>query len=153
MSENKDYMFPFTYTFERKITADKTLEDVIHIVRNSFTERGVDHIHIEGNTITGKDHLIKLDFSRRSPLVISPSKEYFTYDGNTKILTFKTEAFYPILFNVIYAGILFLILYNVVHHLIIELVVPTLFFILISVISYFQDQAVIDKVSRILNNH
>lgn len=24
MSENKDYMFPFTYTFERKITADKT---------------------------------------------------------------------------------------------------------------------------------
>ncbi|MCQ9633991.1 hypothetical protein MP478_02585 [Chryseobacterium sp. WG14] len=107
-------MFPFTYTFKRKITADKTLEDVINAVCSSFTERGVNDIHIDGNTITGKDNLIKLDFSQRSLLVLSPGKEYFIYNENTKILTFKTEAFYPILFNVIYAGILFLLLYNFV---------------------------------------
>ncbi|CAH0271843.1 hypothetical protein [Chryseobacterium sp. Bi04] len=146
-------MFPFTYTFKRKITADKTLEDVINALCSSFTERSVNDIHIDGNTITGKDNLIKLDFSQRSLLVLSPGKEYFIYNENTKILTFKTEAFYPTLFNVIYAGILFLLLYNFVHHLIIELVVPILFFILITIVSYFQHQEVIDKASRILNEH
>ncbi|PWN60847.1 hypothetical protein [Chryseobacterium viscerum] len=141
----------FHYTFEREINEGKTLKNVTDAVQNSFAERQVDHINIDGNIITGKDSLVKLDFSNRSPLVISPGKEYFIYNENTKILTYKIESFYPILFNLIYTIILFLILHFLVGHLIIETLIPTLFFILITFVSYFQYQSVIDKVSRKLN--
>lgn len=144
-------MMSFHYTFEREITGRKTLKNVTDAVQNSFMERQVDYINIDGNIITGKDNLVKLDFSNRSPLVISPGKEYFIYNENTKILTYKIESFYPILFNLIYAVILFLILHFLVSHLIIETVIPTLFFILITLVSYFQYQSVINKVSRNLN--
>ncbi|MCJ7932356.1 MAG: hypothetical protein MUW56_01655 [Chryseobacterium sp.] len=146
-------MFPFTYTFEREIKQGKTIENVTHAVRDSFVERKVDHIKIEENIITGEDNLFKLDFSGRSPLVISPGKEYFIYNESTKTLTYKIEAFYPILMNLMYSGILFLILYNFARHLIIELIVPSLFFILITMVSYFQHHAVIDKISRNLNEN
>ncbi|MGE8431368.1 hypothetical protein [Chryseobacterium joostei] len=139
------------YTFEREINEGKTLKNVTDAVQNSFMERQVDHINIDGNIITGKDSLVKLDFSNRSPLVISPGKEYFIYNESTRILTYKIESFYPILFNLIYAVILFLILHFLAGHLIIETVIPTLFFILITFVSYFQYQSVIDKVSRNLN--
>ncbi|KAB1231561.1 hypothetical protein [Chryseobacterium viscerum] len=141
----------FHYTFEREINEGKTLKNVTDAVHNSFAERQVDHINIDGNIITGKDSLVKLDFSNRSPLVISPGKEYFIYNENTKILTYKIESFYPILFNLIYTIILFLILHFLAGHLIIETLIPTLFFILITFVSYFQYQSVIDKVSRKLN--
>lgn len=139
------------YTFEREIKGRKTLKNVTDAVQNSFMEREVDHINIDGNIITGKDSLVKLDFSNRSPLVISPGKEYFIYNEATRILTYKIESFYPVLFNLIYAVILFLILHFLVGHLIIETVIPVLFFILITFVSYFQYQSVIDKVSRTLN--
>lgn len=139
------------YTFEREINEGKTLKNVTDAVQNSFMERQVDHINIDGNIITGKDSLVKLDFSNRSPLVISPGKEYFIYDESTRILTYKIESFYAILFNLTYAVILFLILHFLAGHLIIETVIPTLFFILITFVSYFQYQSVIDKVSRNLN--
>ncbi|AZA76933.1 hypothetical protein EG347_05140 [Chryseobacterium sp. G0186] len=144
-------MFSFHYTFERAIQGEKTVKDVTDVACNSFREREVNDIHIQDNTIMGKDSLIKLDFSRKSPLILSPGKEYFIYNEGTKILTYKVEAFYPILFNLIYAGILFLILYFFARHWIIELVIPGLFFIIITIVDYFQHQAVIDKISRILN--
>ncbi|MGU3377088.1 hypothetical protein [Chryseobacterium sp. M5A1_1a] len=144
-------MLPFYYTFEREIKGVKTLKNVTDAVHDSFIERKVDHINIDGNIITGKDSLVKLDFSNRSPLVISPGKEYFIYHEDKRVLTYKIESFYPILFNLIYAGILFLILHFLVGHWIIELGIPTLFFILITIVSYFQYQTVIDKVSRNLN--
>ncbi|MFP3834086.1 hypothetical protein [Chryseobacterium sp. SIMBA_028] len=142
---------PFYYTFEGEIKVRKTLKDVTDAVQNSFMEREVDHINIDGNIITGKDSLVKLDFSNRSPLVLSPGKEYFIYNEDTNILTYKIESFYPILFNLIYTVILFLILHFLVGHLIIETVIPTLFFILITIFNYFEYQAVIDKISRNLN--
>ncbi|MBV8328434.1 hypothetical protein [Chryseobacterium sp.] len=141
-------MFVFTYTFKREINNDKTLKNVTDAVYASFMEREMKYINIEGNRITGKDSLIKLDFSNRSPLVFSPGKEYFIYDENTKVLTYKIEAIYPVLFNLIYSSVLFLILYKLVHHPVIELAVPFLFFILITITGYFQYQMIMGKVCR-----
>lgn len=146
-------MSSFNYTFERTIQGKKTLKNVTDVVRHSFLEREMNDIHIQGSIIMGKDNLVKLDFSKRSPLVLSPGKEYFIYNENTKVLTYKVEAFYPILFNLIYAGILFLILHFFARHWIIELVIPGLFFIILTIVGYFQHQAVIDKVCRILNDN
>lgn len=144
-------MLSFHYTFKTEIKNGKTFKNVTDTVQDSFTERDVNNITIENNVITGKDKLFKLDFSQRSPLVISPGKEYFIYEEDTGVLTYKIEAFYSILFNMAYAGILFLILYNFVHHWIIELVIPFLFFIFITAIEYFQYQAVLNKISGKLN--
>lgn len=140
-------MFPFIYTFKVEITADRTSKNIIDAARDSFLEREMNDIEIQGNTVIGKDSLVKLDFSNRYPLTLSPGKEYFTYDENKKVLTYKVE----VLFNLIYASALFLILYFFVHQWIIELVISSLFFILITFISYFQYQSVINKVSRNLN--
>lgn len=140
-------MFPFIYTFKIKITADRTLKNVIDAASDSFLEREMNNIEIKGNTIIGKDSLVKLDFSNRYPLTLAPGKEYFTYDESKKVLTYKVE----VLFNLIYAFALFLILYFFAHQWIIEFIIPSLFFILITFITYFQYQSVINKVSRNLN--
>nr|WP_315035319.1 hypothetical protein [uncultured Chryseobacterium sp.] len=140
-------MFPFTYTFKIEITAEKTLKNITDAARDSFMERDINMIEIQGNTVIGKDSLVKLDFSNRYPLTLSPGKEYFIYDESKRILTYKVEVF----FNIIYAAILFLILYFFAHHWVIELVVPTIFFIFITMVSYLQYHAVIDKISKKLN--
>ncbi|RXM50409.1 MULTISPECIES: hypothetical protein [unclassified Chryseobacterium] len=139
------------YTFTIKIKEGKTFKNVTDTVRDSFIEREMHDIKIQGNHITGKDDLIKLDFSSRYPITISPAKEHFIYDENTRILTYKIGAFYPIFFNLIYAGVLFLILHFLVQHWIIELVVPSIFFILITIAGYAQYQMTIDKISRKIN--
>lgn len=141
-------MFPFIYTFKIEITTDRTLKNITDAAHDSFIEREMNNIEIQGNKVIGKDSLVKLDFSNRYPLTLSPGKEYFIYDESKKVLTYKVE----VLFNLIYASALFLILYFFVHQWIIELVIPTLFFILITFISYFQYQSVFNKVSRNLNN-
>ncbi|AZA89903.1 Uncharacterised protein [Chryseobacterium nakagawai] len=143
----------FSYIFERAIKDEKTFKDVNDAVCNSLKERQMNDIHIQDNVIIGKDSLIKLDFSKRSPLIISPGKEYFIYNESAKTLIYKVEAFYLILFNLIYAGILFLILYFFAQHLIIELVIPSLFFIIITMVDYFQHQAAIDRISRKINEN
>ncbi|MDN3692714.1 hypothetical protein QWZ06_10695 [Chryseobacterium tructae] len=141
------------YTFKTKIKREKTSKNVIDAVHDSFIEREVNDIHIHDNIITGKDSLIKLDFSKRSPLILSPGKEHFIYNESAKTLTYKVEAFYPILFNLVYAGILFLIFYFLVQHWILELVVPSLFFVILTIVDYFQHQTVIDKISRKINEN
>ncbi|WP_160137643.1 hypothetical protein [Chryseobacterium sp. c4a] len=141
------------YTFKTKIKEGKTSKNVIDAVRDSFVERDMNTIEIEGSTITGKENFVKLDFSNRYPITISPAKEYFIYDENTRILTYKIGAFYPILFNLIYAGVLYLIFYFLVQHWILELVVPGIFFILITIAGYIQYQSIINKVSRKINEN
>ncbi|MEJ5106584.1 hypothetical protein [Chryseobacterium sp. MYb328] len=141
------------YTFKIKIKEGTTAKNVTDAAHDSFMEREVNDVQIHDNIITGKDSLFKLDFSKRSPLILSPGKEYFIYNESAKTLTYKVEAFYPILFNLLYAGILFLILYFSVQHLIIELVIPGLFFIILTTVDYFQHQAVIAKVSRKINEN
>ncbi|WP_123868146.1 hypothetical protein [Chryseobacterium lactis] len=146
-------MFSFNYTFERKITANKTSKNVMDAARDLFKEREINDINIQDNMVIGKDSLFKLDFSNRSPLVLSPGKEYFIYNESTRTLTYKIEAFYPLLFNLIYAFILFLILHFLVGHRIIEMVIPSLFFILLSIVSYLQYQMVINKITGKLNEN
>ncbi|MBP2615187.1 hypothetical protein [Chryseobacterium jejuense] len=141
------------YTFKIKIKEGVTAKNITDAACDSFMEREVNDIDIHDNIVTGKDSLIKLDFSKRSPLILSPGKEYFIYNESAKILTYKVETFYPILFNLIYAGILFLILYFFTQHLIIELVIPGLFFIILTTVDYFQHQAVITKISRKINEN
>lgn len=140
------------YTFKTKIKEGKTSKNVIDAVRDSFIEREMKDIEIQGNTATGKDDFVKLDFSNRYPITISPAKEYFTYDEDTRTLTYKIGTFYPILFNMICAGILFLILHFLVQHWIIELAVPGIFFILITIAGYIEYRTVIDKISRKIND-
>lgn len=140
-------MFPFIFTFTIEITSDKTLKNITDAARDSFIERDINDIEIQGNTVIGKDSLVKLDLSNRYPLTLSPGKEYFTYDENKKVLTYKVEVF----FNLIYASALFLILYFFVHQWVIEIVIPTLFFVLITMISYFQYHSIIHKISKKLS--
>lgn len=140
-------MFPFIFTFTIEITSDKTLKNITDAARDSFIERDINDIEIQGNTVIGKDSLVKLDFSNRYPLTLSPGKEYFTYDENKKVLTYKVEVF----FNLIYASALFLILYFFVHQWVIEIIIPTLFFVLITMISYFQYHSIIHKISKKLS--
>jgi hypothetical protein len=140
-------MFPFIFTFTIEITSDKTLKNITDAARDSFIERDINDIEIRGNTVIGKDSLVKLDFSNRYPLTLSPGKEYFTYDENKKVLTYKVEVF----FNLIYASALFLILYFFVHQWVIEIIIPTLFFVLITMISYFQYHSIIHKISKKLS--
>lgn len=139
------------YTFTIKIKEGKTFKNVTDTIRDSFIEREMYDIETQGNHITGKDDLVKLDFSSRYPITISPVKEHFIYDENTRTLTYKIGAFYPILFNLIYTGILFLIFHFLVQHWIIELVVPSIFFILITIAGYIQYQMIMDKISKKIN--
>lgn len=81
------------YTFTIKIKEGKTFKNVTDTVRDSFIEREIHDIKIQGNYITGKDDLIKLDFSSRYPTTISPGKEHFIYDENMRTLTLKSEHF------------------------------------------------------------
>lgn len=141
------------YTFETKIKEGKTPKNVTDAVCDSFMERDMNHIEVHGNTITGKDDLVKLDSSNRNPIIISPGKEQFIYDEDTRTLTYKIGAFYPILLNLIYAFVLFLIFHFLVQHWILELVVPSIFFILITIMSYVQYQTVMDKISRKINGN
>ncbi|SMO67877.1 hypothetical protein SAMN06265171_104352 [Chryseobacterium rhizoplanae] len=136
-------MFPFYYIFEREIKNSNTLKNVTDEIRHSFMEREMDDSSFDDNTIVGKEKLFKLDFSSRSPLVFSPRKEFFNYNENTKILPYKIEAFYSILF--------FLILHFLIHHIVIEIIVSTLFFILSTILNYSYHLKVIDKISKNLN--
>jgi len=133
-------MFPFYYIFEREIKNSNTLKNVTDEIRNSFMEREMDDSSFDDNTIVGKEKLFKLDFSSRSPLVFSPRKEFFNYNENTKILTYKIEAFYSVIF--------FLILHFLIHHIVIEIIVSTLFFILSTILNYSYHLKVIDKISK-----
>ncbi|BAP32127.1 uncharacterized protein CHSO_3090 [Chryseobacterium sp. StRB126] len=141
------------YTFEIKIKEGKTSKNVTDAVCDSFIEREMNNIDIQGNNVTGKDDFIKLDFSNRYPITISPVKEHFIYDEDTRTLIYKIGAFYPILFNLVYSGFLFLILHFFVQHSIIEIVVPSIFFILITIVGYIQYQIVMDKISRKINEN
>lgn len=140
------------YTFTIKINEGITSKNVTDTIRDSFIEREMHDIEIDGNSITGKEDFIKLDFSNRYPITISPAKEYFIYNENTRMLTYKIGALYPILFNLIYAGVLFLILHFLVQYWIIELAVPSIFFVLITIVGYIQYQMVINKISQKINH-
>lgn len=146
-------MFPFTYTFEREIKDSKTFKNVTDEVRHSITERGLTDIILTDSTIMGENKIFKLDFSNKSPLVFSPGKEYFCYNENTRILTYKTKAFYSILFSLIYSAVLFLILHFILDHLITEIIIASLFFIAGIIIHYCHYISVIDKVSKNLNEN
>ena len=146
-------MFPFTYTFEREIKEGKTLKNVTDAVRYSLMERELDDTILADNIIIGKDKLFKLDFSIKSPLIFSPGKEFFNYNENTRILTYKIEALYPILFSLIYSTVLFLILHFLVQHQVIEIVIASLFFLINIIMNYCHYLSVMDKISKSLNEN
>lgn len=146
-------MFPFTYTFEREIKDSKTFKNVTDVVCHSITERGLTYIAPAGGTIIGENKMFKLDFANKSPLVFSPGKEYFYYNENTRILTYKTKALYSILFSLIYSAALFLILHFILHHLTTEIIIASLLFIAVIIIHYCHYILVIDNVSKNLNEN
>lgn len=146
-------MFPFTYTFEREIKDSKTFKNVTDEVCHSIIERGLTDIILADGTIIGENKMFKLDFANKSPLVFSSGKEYFFYNENTRILTYKTKAFYSILFSLIYSAVLFLILHFILHHLTTEIIITSLLFIAGIIIHYCHYISVIDNVSKNLNGN
>ncbi|CAI8817768.1 hypothetical protein [Chryseobacterium sp. IT-36CA2] len=146
-------MLQFTYTFEREIKEGKTLKNVTDAVRNSLMERELEDTILADNIIIGKDRLFKLDFSSKSPLIFSPGKEFFNYNENTRILTYKIEALYPILSSLIYSTVLFLILHFLVQHQVIEIVIASLFFFINIIMNYCHYLSVMDKISKSLNEN
>ncbi|SIR70416.1 MULTISPECIES: hypothetical protein [unclassified Chryseobacterium] len=146
-------MFPFTYTFEREIKDSKTFKNVTDEVRYSIIERGLTDIILADGTIIGENKMFKLDFANKSPLVFSPCKEYFCYNENTRILIYKTNAFYSILFSLIYSAVLFLILHFILNHLTTEIIIASLLFTAGIIIHYSHYISVINKVSKNLNGN
>lgn len=149
----KIFMFPFTYLFKREIKIQKTSKNVTDSIRDSLIQRELDIITIENNIIEGKKSLFTIDFSHRSPLVISPNKEEFKYFEDEKILRYTVKIFHSTLLYLIYSLFIFFVFDLFIKHFIIKLICSITFFVIINFIIYVQYQTVIDNISRKLNEN
>ncbi len=93
-------MFPFTYTFERKITKDKTSDQVIYTVRDLLREKKVQNILSGPGFVSFNEGLFKERSNWDYLSLIDNGK--FTYDENNKILTYKVYLWRLNLFSVIF---------------------------------------------------
>lgn len=146
-------MFPFTYIFKREIKIQKTSKKVTDAIRDSLIQREVDTITIDNNVIKGEEKLFKIDFSSKSPLVISPNKEEFKYYEDEKILYYTVKIFNSALLYLIYSLFIFFVLSLFINHLITNILCVTAFFFIINFISYFRYQNAINNISRNLNEN
>ncbi|MGI9579959.1 hypothetical protein ACR1PO_01990 [Chryseobacterium sp. RRHN12] len=93
-------MFPFTYTFEREITKDKTSDQVTCTVRDLLSKKKVQNILYGPGFVSFNEGFFKERSNWDYLSLIDTGK--FTYDENNKILTYKVYLWKLNLFSVIF---------------------------------------------------
>lgn len=93
-------MFPFTYTFEKEITKDKTSDQVIYAVRDLLKEERVQNILYGPEFVSFDEGLFKERSNWHYLSLIDNGK--FTYNENNKILTYQVKLWKLNLFSLIF---------------------------------------------------
>ncbi|MGX5685467.1 hypothetical protein ACWKWW_12930 [Chryseobacterium cucumeris] len=137
-------MFPFTYTFEREITKDKTSDEVIYTVRDLLREKKIQNI-IYGPGFISFDEGFPRARSNNDYLSLI-DEGVFTYNEKTKRLTYKVRLWKLHLF-----ALIFLIITMIYFDGFFGKLLPVFGLLINHLFSYFGSQGLIEEIAHKLN--
>ncbi|MFS4473293.1 hypothetical protein [Chryseobacterium sp. T20] len=137
-------MFPFTYTFEREIIKDKTSDEVIYTVRDLLREKKVQNILYGPGFVYFNEGFPRARSNNDYLSLIDDGK--FTYDQNTKVLTYKVK-----LWKLHLVAFVFLIITMIYFEGFFGKSLPVFGLLINHLFSYFGSQGLIEEIVHKLN--
>ncbi|MCP1299317.1 hypothetical protein NK356_09085 [Chryseobacterium sp. S0630] len=137
-------MFPFTYTFEREIIKDKTSDEVIYTVRDLLREKKVQNILYGPEFVYFNEGFPRARSNNDYLSLIDDGK--FTYDQNTKVLTYKVK-----LWKLHLVALVFLIITMIYFEGFFGKLLPVFGLLINHLFSYFGSQGLIEEIVHKLN--
>lgn len=137
-------MFPFTYTFEREIITDKTSDQVIYAARDILREKKIQNILYGPGFVYFNEGFPRARSNNDYLSLIDDGK--FTYNENTKILTYKVKLWKLHLF-----ALAFLIITMIYFEGFFGKLLPVFGLLVNHLFSYFGSQGLIEEITHKLN--